>query len=165
MSDKPDVQIIKATNKLQVKAGVGEVDAVKIERAEHTIQHNTENFAEIGKGFLDRLNEAVEDAHKDNVLMKDKIDRLTKPVMELKANARMFKYELVSELANIILDFLENIDSLDKDAIDIVAAHQKTLNLIISKNMKGDCGATGELLRKELADACQRYFKKQQSSS
>jgi len=85
---------------------------------------------------------------------------MTQPVMELKANARMFKYGLVSSLANIMLGFLESIEKLDKDAIEIVSAHQKTLHAIISREMKGDGGEYGVLLEKELRDAIRRYFSK-----
>ena len=166
MSDvtSSQVKVYKASHELQLKAGTGEVDPNKIQKAESAIQNNTENFTEVGGEFLERLAAGVARARNSDLPMKEKIAGMTQPVMELKANARMFKYELVTELANVMLGFLENIRDLDKDAIEIVAAHHTTLNAIISKEMKGDGGSSGPMLRMELEDACQRYFKKRRPS-
>jgi hypothetical protein len=158
--DAAQVKIIKANVALQQKAGTGDVDAKKIEKAEHTVQNNNEDFLPIAAEFLDRLELGVARARQDGISMTEKIAGMTKPVMELKANARMFKYDLVTSLANVMLGFLENIKDLDRDAIEIVAAHHTTLKAIIIKKMKGDGGANGSLLRAELEDACQRYFRK-----
>lgn len=162
MKARAQIKIIKASNKLQMKAGAGDIDKAYIERAEKVIENNTENFSEIGREFLDRLAAGVDRARSTDLPMKDKIAGMTQPVMELKANARMFKYELVSELANVMLGFLESIKELDKDAIEIVAAHHATLSAIITEGRKGDGGESGPMLRKELESACQRYSKKRQ---
>lgn len=165
MTEPPQqVKIIKANTQLQTKAGIGEVDTARIEKAEKVIQNNTEDFVEIASGFLSRLEDSVtrarDDHGKNQLPMAGKIAGMTQPVMELKANARMFKYDLVTALANVMLGFLENIKDLDSDAIEIVAAHHTTLKIIIMKKMKGDGGTNGALLRTELEDACERYFKR-----
>lgn len=164
MTDQtPKVTIYKAPIDLQLKAGTGEVDAVKIEKAEQALEANAEDFQPIALGFLDRLAEGVKNARGQELSMTEKIAGMTRPVMELKANARMFKYDLVTDLANIMLGFLETIKVLDHDAIEIVSAHQTTLQAIVIKKMKGDGGGTGEMLKAELEDACQRYFKRRKS--
>ncbi len=151
-------KIIKASKDLQVKAGSGQVGAEKIKRAEETIESNTHDFVPTAEEFLERLENGISAARKGDGTEVDLIAGMTRPVMELKANAQMFKYDLVSILANVMLGFLEHIRSLDKDAIDIVEAHHKTLSLIIHKRMKGDSGSNGALLKMELEDAVQRYF-------
>lgn len=160
----PQIKIYKANNGLQQKAGIGDVDVKKIEKAEKVIENNTEDFMPIAIEFLDRLELGVMRARQNEISMPDRIAGMTKPVMELKANALMFKYDLVTQLANIMLGFLENIRELDKDAIDIVSAHHTTLKAIIVKKMKGDGGANGHMLRTELEDACQRYFKRKKTA-
>ena len=86
--------------------------------------------------------------------------------MTLKANASIFHYPLVGELAKIMLDFIETIKVLDKDAIDIVSAHHDTLYAIIKKKMRGDEGLKqGEAFITELKEACARYFKKRQTTN
>lgn len=160
----PQVRIFKASTELQAKAGTGDVDTKMVTKAENIIQNNTEDFLPIAIGFLDRLEQGVARARQGNLNMKEKLAGLSQPVMELKANARMFKYDLVTTMANIMLGFLESIKELDNDAIEIVAAHHLTLRAIIVKKIKGDGGPTGAMLKSELEDACQRYTKKRSLS-
>lgn len=158
------VKITPASKSLQIKAGKGDIPPPIVERAEETLNNNTEDFQSIAIGFLDRLDKAVRKARNLEGLKDELIDGMTKPVMEMKANARMLKYDLVTSLANIMLDFLETIEDLDPTAVDIVAAHHRTLSLIIAKEMKGDGGTVGITLQKELQSAVQRYFVQKKQS-
>jgi len=85
---------------------------------------------------------------------------LIKPIMELKANGGMFKYDLVGKLAGIMLSFLEHISEFNSDALEIINAHEKTLSLIIAKTMNGNGGDLGKTLITELEGACDRYYRK-----
>ena len=80
--------------------------------------------------------------------------------MELKANGAMFEYPLISAVAGVLLNFLEVIPELNDDALDIVAVHRSTLNVIVTGKLRGGGGNDGAALLQELADACDRYFKK-----
>ena len=151
-------KITPASKSLQIKAGKGEIPPPVIEKAEEVIRNNDEDFLSISVGFLSRLEDAVSRAKSGTGGQAELISGMTKPVMELKANAKMFKYDLVTSLANIMLDFLETIETLDLNAIEIVAAHHRTLSLITAKQMKGDGGQMGPVLQKELQNAVQRYF-------
>ncbi len=159
----PPVKIYKASTELQVKAGTGDVDEKKVVRAENVIQNNTVDFLPLAVTYLNRLDQGITNARKPDVPMAEKIAGMTQPVMELKANARMFKFDLITVMANIMLGFLEAIKQLDNDAIDIVAAHHATLRVIISKKITGNGGPDGVRLKNELEDACARYFKKRSS--
>lgn len=154
-----DVNIIKARKDLQHKAGRGPLDKKIVEKSQRVMDHQTQDFSPIAVVLLDLLDGAIIKVKK-NPAMPNAKELMTKPVMELKANAKMFKYDLVTTLANIMLGFLETIDDLDETAIEIVAAHQKTLSLIVQKKMRGDGGSTGQLLEKELREAIGRYFSK-----
>ena len=160
MSGVKAVKIFKASNRLQIKSGVGEINPAKVERAELALQNNTENFSVFGLQLLSKLEAGIEHARNPDRPMQERLDGLTQPVMELKANARMFHYALVTDLANVMLGFLESVKVLDQDAIEIVAAHYRTLHAIISAQTKGDGGDGGTKLRRELEDVCQRYFRK-----
>lgn len=83
--------------------------------------------------FLDLLEAAVKQAGDRSIDMKTRKQALTSPVMELKANAAIFHYSLIGNLANIMLSFLESIEELDKDAVSIVGAHHTTLHAIVMK--------------------------------
>ena len=153
-------KIHKANYMLQQKVGSGPLDPAAIERMQNAIDTNEVDFTPLGMEYLNQLSEALEHAKDDSVDLGERKERLTGPVMQLKANATIFHYNLIGSLANVMLSFLEAIKELDKDAIDIVKAHHTTLHAIILKKMQGDGGEIGATMVKELKDACARYYKK-----
>lgn len=156
----PEVQVIKASYDLQRRVGSGPLDGKIVKRCEDVIQRNNEDFAPIAHGFLDQLEDGIDQAKDVNVPMLKRLEGMTRPVMELKANAKMFRYDLVTLLANVMLAFLESVSTLDDEAVEIVAAHHLTLGAIIDRRMMGDGGPSGLLLIQELREACNRYFTK-----
>jgi len=156
--DKP--KVIKAQTNLQEKVGTGKIDEAIVEKCQSLMDNNDIDFQPLAMEFLDTLTKAIKAAKKADIDTKDAIGELTAPVMQLKANAATFKYDLIGNLANVMLSFLENINELDKDAISIIEAHHKTLTAIIIKKMQGDGGAFGKQMEEELKGACQRYFAK-----
>ena len=80
--------------------------------------------------------------------------------MNLKANGGMFRYHLISEIADICLNFVESIETINNDAYDVIQAHANTINIIIANKMLGHGGKEGKALIKELEKACHRYMSK-----
>lgn len=151
-------KVIKANHMLQVKAGMGPLDPKKIEACEQIIEKNNFDFAPLANQYIQNLSLAIENAKNPEVNMEDAVQDMTSPVMQLKANAPIFKYDLIGSLANIILSFLEAVKKIDRTVLEIVGAHQKTLDAIVKNEMKGDGGEYGRKLEQELKDACKRYF-------
>ena len=157
-TELPADKKIKANHVLQAKVGYGVVDEEKLTKSQSIIDKNTFNFAPVAYMFLGQLNDGLEIAKNEQVTNRRSIDRLINPVMQIKANARIFKYDLLGNLANIMLNFLERLNELDKDSIEIVDAHKKTLTHIVSSEMKGNGGSMGSSLETELDAACTRYM-------
>lgn len=167
MDKEKKIKIYAASKILQNKVGSGPLDEKLIEKAQKLIEENDVDFTPLGLEFLEKLKETLEEvtSNQDSEFSQEVKDELAKPVMTLKANASIFHYPLVGELAKIMLDFIETIKILDKDAIDIVSAHHDTLYAIIKKKMRGDDGLKqGEAFITELKEACARYFKKRQTT-
>lgn len=152
-------KIIKADNKLRQKAGYGEIADRLVSSAEKLIESNQVDFPEIALPILTELRAAIAES-KETGNFEAMLHDLINPVMELKANGPMFKFHLVGNLASVMLSFLEHIDSLDSDAIEIIEAHEKTLSAIVGKGIKGDGGPLGAQLVQELEEACSRYYRK-----
>jgi hypothetical protein len=154
------VKIIKAENKLIKKTGYGEISELSISKSEDIIVGNSVDFKTIALPILSRLKTAIIEAKSS----PEKIDTFNQDfisaVMELKANGPMFKYDLIGQLASVMLSFLEHINKLDKDAIEIIEAHEKTLTLIVTREIKSDGGPMGKKLLMELESACSRYYRK-----
>ena len=155
-----DVNIIKASRMLQAKVGSGEIDEKRVAKSQTIIESDKTDFAPMAHDLLDALEKALAAVPPEPTNVKQAIQPVIVEIMQIKANASMFSYGLVGSLAGIVLNFLENLQSWDKDTFTIVDAHLKTLRLIIKNGMKGDGGDYGHQLTSELRDACQRYFSK-----
>ena len=153
-----ETRVIKASYILQSKVGAGPLDQEKVRDSQRVIDTNRVDFVPLGMEFLDELAEIMKKAKKEQMDPKELRELMTQPIMQLKGNASMFKYNLIGELANVMLSFLESIKEVDNDAYEIVEAHHKTLHAIIMKRMAGDGGAHGQAFTNELKQACRRYF-------
>lgn len=151
-------KIIKANNMLQTKVGLGVIDENTLIRAQSLLDNNKINFVPIAETFLGQLRSALNTAHKSENGGHRVIESLTDPVMQIKANARIFKYDLLGDLASVMMNFLDNLNVLDHDALDIVEAHHATLTHIIHAEMKGNGGEVGKSIQNELEGACKRYM-------
>lgn len=163
MNDKTNKsKTYKASTVLKNKIGTGPIDPSIVQRAQKSIDENDVDFTPLGLQFLEKLSDNLDKVEQD--IGQDNIEEqkylIIRPVMELKANARIFHYGLIGDLANVMLSFLESIDEIDMDALSIVRAHHTTLNAIILKKMKGDGGEHGQVFMAELKQACARYYSK-----
>jgi hypothetical protein len=162
--EKKNVRIIKADLALQLKAGTGIIDSDRIEKSQQAIDQNKIDFIPLASESLEILDVALKYANGNldgdpRILLTN----LVKPIMQIKADAAMFGYPLVSRLAGTILDFLGDRTTVDRDLIRIVEAHYKALLLIISRRMRGDGGQHGPEIQKELEAACKRYLVKKRA--
>lgn len=159
-TENTDIKVYKANKMLQAKVGKGPLDERTVEKCQQVMDNNDVEFAPLAMEYLNKLEEAINSAKQSDTDMAATVNAMTAPVMQLKANATTFKYNLIGNLANVMLSFLEGIKEIDNDAIEIVAAHHRTLTAIVLKKMKGDGGAAGAQMEDELKGACKRYFSK-----
>jgi hypothetical protein len=153
-------KIIKAENKLIKKTGYGEISEPNILKSEEVITKNDIDFKTIALPILSRLRDAINQAKSNPSNLTLITQDIIKPVMELKANGPMFKFDLIGKLASVMLSFLEHIKEPNNDAIEIIDAHEKTLTLIVTRDIKNDGGQMGKQLLTELENACARYYRK-----
>lgn len=155
------IRIIKAIPLLKAKVGYGpNIDEKKILRSQQVIDQNAVDFPPLAQEYLDQLEEGIKAAQEDRGDFSTLMSGMTVPVMQIKANASMFGYALAGQLATIMLNFLESLEAIDGDVIDIALAHHKTITTIVHNKMAGDGGDFGQQLETELKEACNRYYKK-----
>ena len=157
------VRIHKPDTSLQARLGIVNLTENDLKAASQSQKAAASDFTPMATAFLQRLGLLIAAARQDPT-SEEVRQRLIQPVMELKANAGMFGYDLVSRLANIMLTFLENVRGLDANIVEIVAAHHTTLNLIVTRGMSGDGGPAGLQLEAELRAACARYMARAKSA-
>ena len=152
-----NVRIIRATNLLRSKIGTGKISPEVIQECQKVIEENDIDFSPLAREFLDSLAQTIRLTRAREISEQQAVERMAGCVMQLKANAAVFHYRLVGNLAQVMLGFLESLTHIDDNALEIVDAHHKTLNAIIAKQMKGDGGKHGQELQQELIQACERY--------
>ncbi len=154
------VRFITPPNTLKTKVGHGGIDKALIKKSQKLIENVEINFLPYAQDFIKKFSIAIKEAIKDSSDFEATRESLVAPIMQLKANGGMFRYILVSDIADIALQFLDNLSEINKDGIDVLKAHENTITVIINSNLKGDGGKEGYALVKELHSACNRYFKK-----
>lgn len=159
-SDAPQAKFHNPPNILRQKVGFGGIDPKRIQKAEDYIQDNKLDFAPFAEDIVLRLDIAVSQAKTGKVEHKHALDHLKRTIMELKANGGMFRYPLLSEVAGVVLNFLENIEKIDQEALEILDAHQNTIAVIVKNRLGGTGGTAGRALAEELYKACNRYYQK-----
>lgn len=156
---KDDRFKIRMDNNLQMKVGIGALNPKIIKRSQQVIDENNVDFAPIANSFIKQLEATINNYQSGNKNLDSTALEITDIVMQIKGNATTFHYQLMGQLANIMLQFLESLKEVDEDAIEIVIACYKTLRLITAKKMRGAGGDLGDALTQELKAACDRYHK------
>lgn len=161
-------EIISPPNRVKEKVGHGGLTTEVLNKAQALLESVSVDFPAMAEMDLDTLASAISrirqirSAGKDLTKGKeeDLINSLIYPSMQLKAHGGMFKYELVTRIADNLVHFLEVVHQMDDDAMEIVDAHNTTLRAIIHSRIEGTGGQKGKALLKELHEACSRYFDK-----
>jgi hypothetical protein len=153
-------RFIKPPNTLKMKVGSGGINEKLLNQAQHLIETNTLEFTPYAQGFLQNFSNAVRAAQAHSADFKTSTDPMIIAMMKLKSSGGMFQYPLLSDVAAVALDFLEDISELNTDVFEVLLAHEKTIKIIIDGQIKGSGGPEGKALAKELKQACKRYFGK-----
>ena len=119
--------ITKADKTLQMKVGSGPLDTERIKKCQDVIDDFDGDFPAEAEKFLKDLSEALSNLKSSQDYTAEALEALAVPVMQLKANGSTFGYTLISNLANIVLNFLESIANIDKDVVSIIEAHYSSL--------------------------------------
>lgn len=159
---KRKAEFINPPNFLKEKVGSGGLSDDIIEKAQALLENNTVNFQPLADMYLDGLMKGIE--HTKNAAPTDDqeylISTMLYPTMQLKANGGMFHYNLVTIIADRLIQFLEVIDEPDIEAIEIILAFHTTMRAVIQGKITGDGGTHGDDLIKALNAACIRYFER-----
>lgn len=155
-------EYIKPPNLLKAKVGSGGLSDDILVKAQALLENNTVDFQPLAELYLNSLFSGIERTRKD---LQDgetefHIASMLYPAMQLKANGGMFHYPLVTTIADRLVQFLEVIELVDEDAVEIVLAFHTTLRAVIMGKVQGDGGTHGADLIAALDQACMRFFER-----
>lgn len=150
-------------NQLKNKVGTGGLSEDVLRKAQDLLDNNNVDFVPLATTYLNSLGNALTQAQtsledRDHAKHENLIYILLYPSLQLKANGGMFGYPLISDIAQRLIHFLEVIERIDADAIEVVTAFRTAMLAVISGTLDRRGNAHGHTLVKELDEACFRYF-------
>ena len=155
-------EFIRPPNVLKEKAGSGGLGDDILNKAQKLLEESTVDFAPLCNMYLETLQQGI-DMAKDTGPTEDVehiMSHMIYPAMQLKANGGMFHYNLITAIADKLIQFLEVLEEPDIGAIEIIMAFHTTIRAVIQGQIKGDGGEHGIELIAALESACVRYFNK-----
>ncbi len=161
---KRDAEFITPPNMLKNKVGNGGLSDSILNRAQELLENNTEDFRPLADIYLQQMENGIKTARSASATNEKDIERLIAgilyPCMQLKANGGMFHYPLVTNIAHIFVQFMEVVERLDEETLEIAQAFYTSVKIVVNGQIKGDGGIKGTALINELNSACERYFEK-----
>lgn len=159
---KRDATFITPPNLIKGKVGSGGLSEQILRRAQKLLETHTADFAPLADIYLSRMMESIEKAENpdEEDSIEDLITAILLPCVQLKANGAMFHYQLITRIADRFVQFMEVVERLDKETIEIAKAYHSTIKIVVAGKIKGDGGKQGDALVDELNGACMRYFDK-----
>ncbi len=159
---KRDATFITPPNIIKGKVGSGGLSEQVLKRAQKLLETHTADFAPLADIYLSRMLEGIEKAENSNEedSIEDLITAILLPCVQLKANGAMFHYQLITRIADRFVQFMEVVERLDEETIEIAKAYHSTIKIVVAGKIKGDGGKQGDALVEELNSACMRYFEK-----
>lgn len=156
-----EAEIIRPPNKIKEAVGNGGLDAHVVRKAQTALEINASaiDFRPQAREIIDNLQNAYHAAQNGTKSGTDAIEAMIHPAMQLKAQGGMFKYPLLTDICNILVNFLETAEKVDPNSLAVVHVHLLTIRAIINRSMSGDGGVVGKELRDALMDACNRYYR------
>ena len=151
------ITVYKASRTLQGKSGYGKLDQRKIDDAKQAVQEA--EYRPFAAERIEYIGELVNKARTGGDYQQF-VSELVKVVVHLKSTASTFGYDVIADLTAIMLEFLELTSEFDKDVIDLVEGHQKTLAYLVNSHDEGTTEKEAEVLKQELYEACRRYRSK-----
>ncbi len=155
-----NVKFYGATTDLKQKVGMGGFDKKALEKANAYMEKADVDISPFAQENMKQIRLCIEQAESGEVRTASLLEQIKKPIMDIKANAGMFHFALAGNISAQVLNFLENIEYLDDDALDIVKILSRTLIFVFHNKLQGDGGPKGQVLEKELGNAIQRYWEK-----
>lgn len=153
-------EFINPPNTIKAKVGSGGLSEEILQKAQLLLENNTVDFQPLAEMYLGTMMTGIEMAKNSGI--KDDpehiISSMLYPAMQLKANGGMFKYDLVTKVADKLIQFLEVIEQADIEAVEIVLAFHTTIRAIVLGRITGSGGKHGDELLSALTEACMRYF-------
>lgn len=143
-----------ANTTLRDKIGPATITPLMYEAMRVVTLSTTPNFMPIVKASLNGLQDNVSEVASISYGREDFLSTISRHVMTIKSITGMFGYNVTSDCADVMLDFLETTGRLDDAVLEMLTAFIKIVNVTLEPDCQ-EYDAKKHLLA--LKEACRRY--------
>jgi hypothetical protein len=161
MVETSTIHYIHPPNLLRNKVGKGGLPQDTIDDAQSIITETRIDIRPYLREQLNMFQQGINRADVETLDFYTKLNHILNPLAMLKAHASMFGYDLISEIAEIALEFTQHLRSLDPHVLHLLARHHETMQTILNNNIRGNGGEEGYKLALNLYAATQDYARQQ----
>ena len=134
------------------------ITQTQIEKAEELIGNGMVDYSPYVFDCLEDILMTVQDVRNGGNDMDDLFyDRVIIPLVQIKGQAAMFGNPVASQLAHIVVNFMEHYHRLDNDVLKIIEACCHSIRISYTKDIKDLASSKAQLLISELQYAMKRY--------
>jgi hypothetical protein len=162
-ADGPKVWHFRPPNTLRAKIGgaapgeTGSIDPALLDMAEKHIGTMEDDYADWVRELIAELSAAVERCARRPGNAAGLFRRINSIALELRGQAGMFGYPLVTLFCESLCDYTESRGPKDHRHIELLKAHIDGISAVIRQKIKGDGGPVGAELIESLRRAQRRY--------
>ncbi|NQV56397.1 MAG: Hpt domain-containing protein [Rhodospirillales bacterium] len=143
-------RVIRPPNQLNSKVtigGPGAVDAAALERAEKVIASLAGDYVDWAKDDVKKIEAVFQLLKTGKGDAGENLNDVFQIAHDIKGQGGSFDFPLMTVIASHLCRFIENLDGkTNKVSIEIIGLHINSLNLVISRGLKGDGGLAGDQL-------------------
>lgn len=152
-------KLVKPNNTLKKKVGHGGFKESDLMKAQSMIENNKIDFKPIAEDFVKDIGEILDQISSGTIEGKDALGSVMYPIMQLRAQGALFHYPVITNVSDIIVDFVDGVGLLDADVIEIIVAYKNAIAAILKLGIKDASNKAGQQISSELRAACLRYKK------
>lgn len=152
MSD-PEVRVLKASYALKQKVGDGGFSAQAVKTATERLESAVDMFPTIAASDLAAIEQALKVIQTGD-LSKPVLNKVYSACVELKSHGAMFKFPLVTMVADSLCVFLDAIKNVSMTIREVIALHLQTLKIAIAQGPRAITDKDKAELMSGLNKAC-----------
>jgi len=151
-------EIIDADMTLKYRVGgrpgtVGHIRREAIEMAERAVELLSNNYIDVARGQVVEILTRMNVIHKTPKECNGALMKLSIISREIKGQARSCGYNLLTQVAESLYNFVSKHKNPDRRDIEFMDAHIAVMQHIVNHNLRGDGGEIGKELLKTITVA------------
>lgn len=160
-NDNDKVEITTPPNDIKSKLGEGGIPSDGIKKAEKTLSESAAKFMDVAKEDLDIIADAIAQGKSGDKPGKQVIREINASAFELKSNAGMFDYPLVTDIATSLFQLTDMLEEVNEAVFDVLNLHYQSIRAAIAMGGKAENPEDTKALIKGLMAASSKILQKE----